>query len=52
MARMHRKFLSPPSVIAILVQLECFDSPVPVYRFDAIDQLQLNIYLGMTFMVT
>ena len=42
MARMHRKFPSPPPV-AILVQLECFDSPVPVYRFDAIEQLQQHL---------
>lgn len=39
MARMHRKFPTPPPE-AILVQLECFADPITIYRFNAIDQLR------------
>jgi hypothetical protein len=42
MARMHRKFPSPPPE-AISIQLESFDEPITMYRFNAIDQLQLHL---------
>jgi hypothetical protein len=42
MARMHRKFPSPPPQ-AIQVQLECFADPITIYRFHAIDQLQHHL---------
>jgi hypothetical protein len=42
MARMHRKFPSPPPE-AIQVQLESFPEPVTIYRFDAIQQLQAHL---------
>jgi hypothetical protein len=42
MARMHRKFPSPPPE-AIPVQLESFPEPVTIYRFDAIQQLQAHL---------
>jgi hypothetical protein len=42
MSRMHRKFPSPPPE-AILVELESFDEPVTVYRFNAMDQLQRHL---------
>ena len=42
MARMHRKFPSPPPE-AVLVQLECFDDPITMYRFNGMDQLQQHL---------
>ena len=42
MARMHRKFPSPPPV-PIQVSLESFTEPVTVYRFNAVSQLQEHL---------
>jgi hypothetical protein len=42
MARMHRKFPSPPPE-PIQVQLESFSEPVTVYWFSAIQQLQQHL---------
>ena len=42
MARMHRKFPSPPPE-PIQVQLESFSGPVTVYQFNAIQQLQQHL---------
>ena len=42
MARMHRKFPSPPPE-QIMVQLESFSDPVALYRFNAIEQLQKHL---------
>ena len=42
MARMHRKFPSPPPE-AILVQLECLAEPITMYQFDGILQLQHHL---------
>ncbi len=42
MARMHRKFPSPPPE-PVQVQLESFSEPVTVYRFNAIQQLQQHL---------
>ena len=42
MARMHRKFPSPPPQ-RIEVQLQSFSDPVIVYRFDAIEQLKQHL---------
>jgi hypothetical protein len=42
MAKMHRKFPSPPPV-AIQVTLESFAEPVTIYRFDAVKQLQAHL---------
>jgi hypothetical protein len=42
MARMYRKFPSPPPE-AIMVQLETFESPITIYRFDAMQQLQAHL---------
>ena len=42
MARMHRKFPSPPPE-RIQVQLESFPEPVTVYRFDVIEQLKQHL---------
>jgi hypothetical protein len=42
MARMHRKFPSPPPE-AVMVQLETFESPITIYRFDAMQQLQAHL---------
>ena len=42
MARMHRKFPSPPPH-PIQVQLESFSEPVTVYCFDPVLQLQEHL---------
>jgi hypothetical protein len=42
MARMHRKFPSPPPE-AIKIQLESFLEPVTIFRFNAIQQLQAHL---------
>jgi hypothetical protein len=42
MARMHRKFPSPPPE-PIQVQLEYFSEPVTIYRFNAVQQLQEHL---------
>jgi hypothetical protein len=42
MARMHRKFPSPP-LEPIQVQLESFSQPVTFYQFNAVQQLQEHL---------
>jgi hypothetical protein len=42
MARMHRKFPSPPPE-AVVVELESFTTPITIYRFDAMQQLQAHL---------
>jgi hypothetical protein len=42
MAQKHRKFPSPPPE-AVMVQLETFESPITIYCFEAMQQLQAHL---------